>query len=251
MQIVVDGVLTHYELVNPRAETPVVVLHGWGSDSSYWLPLAKLLSDKHRYYLLNLPGFGGTQDLNPYSDVPQYREFVKDFADKQKLKKYILVGHSFGGQIAGDFAIKHPKELSKIILISPAIIRIRSLKTMLKIGATKIIKPLISLFPTPIKNSILSLYAPPEYIQANKYLRTVLQKILKYNLGTKLHLIKVPTEVIWGSEDKVIPYRGKFLVENIPDARLHIVYGAGHLPHLTHPKKLADTLNQILENEPA
>ncbi|MEK7524935.1 MAG: alpha/beta hydrolase [Patescibacteria group bacterium] len=252
MQTVINGVLTNYELVNPKARTPVIILHGWGSNSSYWTPLAKLLSDKYRYYLLDLPGFGGTRELAASSDIPEYTQFVKNFAQKLKLENLILVGHSFGGQITGDYSIKFGNDLKKIILIDPAIIRVRSLKTMLKIGATKIIKPLISLFPTPIKNSILSLYAPPEYVQANKYLRSVLRKILKYDLSHKLHLIKTPTEVIWGSDDHVIPYMGKFLVENIPTANLHVVYPAGHLPHLTHTNKLAAILNQILsENEPA
>lgn len=251
MQTVINGVLTHYELINPKAAKTVLILHGWGSNASYWLPLVKLLTNSCRYICLDLPGFGGTREINPNSDVPEYRQFVKDFADKQRLKKYILVGHSFGGQITGDFAIKHPKELTKIILISPALIRVRGPKTLLKIGITKVIKPIVKLFPVSVANSILALYAPPEYVTANHYLKSILHKILKYNLGPKLHLIKIPTEIIWGSDDHVIPYMGKFLVENIPTANLHVIYPAGHLPHLTHTAKLATVLNQILEDEPA
>jgi len=78
-----------------------------------------------------------------------------------------------------------------------------------------------------------------------------LKKILRQDIGAKVNLIKVPTEIIWGSDDHVIPYMGKFLVENIPTANLHVIYPAGHLPHLTHPAKLATVLNQILEDEPA
>ncbi len=252
MQTVVNGVLTNYELVNPKAKSPVVILHGWGSNSSYWTPLAKQLSSYYRYYLLDLPGFGGTKNLPLDSDVPEYTQFVKDFIDKLKLKNLVLVGHSFGGQVTSDFAIKHPNRLAKITLIDPAIIRVRGPKVLLKIFITKVLKPITRLLPLHLMNGLLSFYAPPEYVQANTYLRTVLRKILKYNLGPKLNLIKTPTEVIWGSDDHVIPYMGKRLVENIPDANLHVIYPAGHLPHLTHPDKLALILNKILsENEPA
>lgn len=251
MQIVVDGTLTHYELVNPKAKRIVIILHGWGSNSSYWLPLAKLLSGQFRYYLLDLPGFGGTKNLQPNSDILDYTRFVKGFITKLKLKRFILVGHSFGGQIAPDYAIKYQLDPSRIILIDSATVRTRTMKAKAKIALTKVIGPLTRLLPPPIRKAILSLYAPPEYVNANEYLKSVLKKILKYDLSTKLHLIKVPTDIIWGSEDKVIPYTGKLLVETIPDACLHIIYGAGHLPHLTQPAKLAAVLNQVLNDESA
>lgn len=251
MQTVVNGVLTNYELVNPKAKTPVIILHGWGSNASYWMPLARLLSGKYRYHLLDLPGFGGTKELAKNSDIPEYTQFVKDFVDKQKLQKFTLAGHSFGGQVAGDFALNYPEKLTKLILIDAAIIRIRTMKTKLKIMITKAIKPLTMLLPPTARNKILSLYAPSEYVKANSYLRSVLHQILKYDLSEKIHLIKVKTDIVWGSDDHVIPYLGKRLVENIPNANLQVIYPAGHLPHLTHPAKLAAVLNQILNDESA
>lgn len=245
MQTVINGVLTNYEAVNPKAKSPVVILHGWGGNALLWLPLAKLLTDEYRYYLLDLPGFGGTRNLAGNSDVPDYAQFVKDFADKLSLKKFILVGHSFGGQIAADLAIKYPQHLKQLVLISPAIIRTRTLKIWIIIGITKVVKPLLVLLPPIVISSVLKLFAG-DYAKANDYQKSVLNNILKYNLSHKLHLIEAPTEIIWGSEDKVIPYMGKYLVENIPDARLHVIYQCGHMPHLTHPKKLADILCKIL-----
>ncbi|OGD71889.1 hypothetical protein A3A84_00655 [Candidatus Collierbacteria bacterium RIFCSPLOWO2_01_FULL_50_23] len=246
MQTVINGVLTNYEVVNPKAEKDILLLHGWASNAAYWLPEMKLLDSSFCYYLLDLPGFGGTQNMGAHSGVPEYREFVKNFIDKLKLKEVIIIGHSFGGQIAADLAIKYPHLPRLLIFISPAIVRVRGPKIWLKIGVTKVVKPIIRFFPTHVMNFILGLYAPKDYIKANDYQKTVLHQILKYNLGVNLHSIKVPTEIVWGSEDKVIPYVGKYLIESIPQARLHVVYGTGHLPHLTHPAKLAAVLNQIL-----
>lgn len=245
MQTVINGVLTNYEVVNPKAKNIVLLLHGWGQNASLWLPLAKLLSENHCYYLLDLPGFGGTRNLATNSNVPEYTTFVKDFTDKLKLKNFVLSGHSFGGQVACDFTIKYSERVNQLILIDAAVIRTRRLLTKVKIFIAKIFKPIKQIIPFGLIRQIQKI-SSSDYAFANDYQKTVLHKILKYNLGAKLHLIKVPTEIIWGSEDRVIPYVGKYLVENIPSARLHVIYGANHSPHLTHPQRLADILCKIL-----
>lgn len=251
MQTVIDGVLTQYELVNPKASHPILILHGWGQNSSHWLTLSKLLTSSFRIYLLDLPSFGGTRNLKADADIPDYSDFVHAFVKRVGLKKFVLAGQSFGGQVAGDYALKYPSTLKRLILIDAAIIRNRSLKVNTKIIITKLIKPLTRLLPRSTYNKLLSFYTPAEYVRADGYQRSVLNKILIYDLSPKLHLIKVNTDIIWGSEDKVIPYVGKFLVERIPNSNLHLIYGAGHLPHQSHPKKLADIINRIATDESA
>jgi len=245
VQTVANGVLTNYEVVNPKAKKTALLLHGWAHNASLWLPLAKLLSKEYCYYLLDLPGFGGTKNLSLNSDVPEYTLFVKSFVDKLKLKNFILIGHSFGGQIAGDFVLNFPKLIDRLFLIGAAVIRVRGPVALSKIFIAKIFRPLIKFFPLDLANQILKRYAPDSSL-ANEYQKSVLNRTLKYNLKMKLHLIKVPTEIVWGSEDRVIPYVGTYLVENIHAARLHIVYEAGHNIHLTHTAELAAILNQIL-----
>ncbi len=247
VQTVINGVLTNYEVINPKVKSPVILLHGWGQNASFWLPLAKLLSKNHCYYLLDLPGFGGTKNLAPNSNVPEYTAFVKNFTDKLKLKNFVLLGHSFGGHVACDFAIKHPGLVCRLILVDAALIRIRSLLTKTKIFIAKIFKPIKLIIPISLISQIHEKIAH-DYSHSNDYQKSVLRQIINYDLSPKLHLIKVPTEIIWGSEDKVIPYVGKYLTENISDARLHVIYGAGHSPHLTHPQKLAEILKNILSN---
>jgi len=245
VQTVINGVLTNYEVVSPKAKSRVVILHGWRQNASLWLPITKLLPEDHGYYLLDLPGFGGTRDLAANSNVPEYTTFVKNFTDKLKLKNFVLLGHSFGGQVACDFTIKYPKLVCRLVLVDAAVIRTKGLLTKAKILIAKIFKPIKLILPIGLINQIHGKIAH-DYSLSNDYQKSVFRQILKYNLGPKLHLIKVPTEIIWGSEDKVIPYVGKYLVENISDARLHVIYGCGHSPNLTHPKRLADILCKIL-----
>lgn len=233
--------------MNRKAKSPVVILHGWRQNAALWLPLAKLLSKDHRYYLLDLPGFGGTRNLATNSDVPEYSDFVKNFTNKLKLKNIVLLGHSYGGQVACDFTIKYPKLVGHLILVDAAVIRRRTIKTILIQTIAKLFKPIMQIVPIGLISQIHGKIAH-DYSRSNDYQRSVFRQIIKYDLGPKLHLIKVPTEIIWGSEDKVIPYVGKYLVENIPNSRLHIIYGSGHSPQLTHPSKLAPVINKIIEN---
>lgn len=246
MQTVVNGVLTNYEVVNPQGKSTLVILHGWGSALSYWLPLTKLLSPRTKIILVDLPGFGGTSPLPGKPDVPEYTQFTKSLIQKLGLKKIILAGHSFGGQIALDFALKYPSDLRSIILIAPAAIRERSKSAKIKIRIAKIIKPLFSLLPGGSFEKFLGWYTPKDYANSNEYQRQVLNNIVVYNLKPFLNQVKVITDIIWGSEDFVIPYMGKYLAENIRNSKLHVIYGANHLIHHTHPQKLADTINQII-----
>ncbi len=248
MQIVIDGVLTNYLDINSKANKTVVILHGWGSSLSYWEPIAKLLPQGFRVVLVDLPGFGSTRPLPGSPDVPEYTTFIRKFTDKLNLKNFILAGHSFGGQITLDYSLKHPKDLKSIILIAPAAIRERSKLTKLKIRLAKMIKPLFSILPGNRFEKFLGWYTPKDYRDSNEFQRKVLNKIVIYNLKPILNQVKTPSDIIWGSEDFIIPNMGKYLAENIRDSRLHIIYGANHFIYLSHSKKLAEVISQIIEN---
>ena len=246
MQTVVSGVLTNYLDINPKQKNTLVILHGWGSSISYWVPLSNLLSPKIRIILLDLPGFGSTGPLPGKPDVPEYTNFVRSFTQKLSLKSFILAGHSFGGQITIDYALKYPKDLRSIILIAPAAIRERSKLTQIKIKLTKIIKPLFSFLPHNAFEKFLGWSTPSDYRNSNEYQKKVLSKIVIYNLKPFLKDLHLPTDIIWGSEDFVIQNTGKYLAENIPDSHLHVIYGANHFINLSHLHRLADLINQII-----
>ena len=246
MQIIVNGILTNFESVNPHAKIPVILLHGWGGLSKSWTPVVKLLNPHFCYYLVDLPGFGFTQPLDDTPSIPEYTDFIRAFAKSLKLKKFILAGHSFGGQITIDYAIEYPQDLICIILTAPAAVRERSNIVKAKITAAKIVRPLVSLLPNDIYNKFLDWYTPESYRNADEYQRKVLKKIITYNLKPKLHLIKVPTHIVWGSNDIVIPFMGKYMAENIKNSDLQMISGAGHQLHLTHTLILANILNKTL-----
>jgi len=247
MQTVVDGVLTNYEVFNAKQADTLVILHGWGSSLKFWIPIAKQLDPDLRIILLDLPSFGSTAPLPNNPNIPEYTLFVNAFTKKLKLSRFTLCGHSFGGQVTLDYALKFPSDLKSIILISPAVVRERSKSAKFKILLAKVLRPLFSILPKHSFERFLGWYTPRDYSNSTEYQRRVLQKIVVYDLKPFLNQVKAPVDIIWGSEDFVIPYMGKYLAENIPDSHLHVIYGANHLIYLTHPKQLIENLNQIID----
>lgn len=205
-----------------------------------------MLSPHWRIVLLDLPGFGLTPPIDDTPDIPEYTNFVRSFAMKLKIKKFILVGHSFGGQIALDYALKYQTDLVTLILVAPAAIREKSKILKFKLRLTDTLKPLLSKSSYNYLEQYLGWYTPTDYANSNEYQKKVLRKIARYNLKPLLHLLSVPTDIIWGSLDIVIPNSGKYLANKISQSRLHIIEGANHLINLTHPKKLADILTKII-----
>lgn len=246
MQLVVNGVLTNYLDINSKQKQTLVILHGWASSLSFWLPMAQLLSPRWRIVLLDLPGFGFTPPIDDTPDIPEYTHFVRSFAKRLKLRKFILVGHSFGGQIALDYALKFPTDLINLILVAPAAIREKSKILKFKIRLASAIRPFLSKSSYRYLEQFLGWYTPIDYSNSNEYQRKVLRKIAGYNLKPLLHLLSVPTDIIWGSLDLVIPNAGKYLLKKISRSRLHIIPGASHLVNLTHTEKLAKIINSIL-----
>lgn len=240
MQKIVQGILTQYQVINPTQKKTLLILHGWGQSGSSWTGIANLLPKTHRIILLDLPGFGGTEYLPSNPSVPEYTQFVLEFIKKLGVKKPAILGHSFGGQVAINLAAKHPKLPSNLLLLSPAGIRNR-VKTYKKL------KGLQKLLPKAVGQFILKQISSVDYYNANPKHKEILKQITVQDLTHQLPKIKTPTTIIWGSEDKEIPYHGKLIKNAIANSNLIVLYGTDHNPHLKKPQDLAQVINQNLK----
>ena len=246
MQSVVNGVLTGYHLQNPQAKTTLLILPGWGHTQSEWSTVQSLLPQTVRSLVLDLPGFGSSQALPGQPSVPEYSQFVFDFIKKQKLKNFSLLGHSYGGQVALDLALRHPKLIRHLLLLSPAVIRDNQPST--KSSLVSLLKPIKNVFPSFLKDHYLRHFASSDYYHSNKYQRALLNRILYVDYRHRLKDLKVQTSILWGSEDQTIPDHSRLLAETIPSSDLHILYGQDHNPHLSSPQKLAQLISVLLQD---
>ncbi|MBU1200134.1 alpha/beta hydrolase [Patescibacteria group bacterium] len=247
MQKIVNGTLTQYQTTNSKQKNTLLVLHGWGQSGSNWQTIANLLPKNYQIVLLDLPGFGGTEHLPDNPSIPEYTQFVFEFIKKLNLKKPAILGHSFGGQIAINLTAKYPTLLFQLILLSPAGIRNRSKKQKLKTRVYKKFKFIKKILPKSIIQLILKQLTSTDYLNASSQHKQILKQIVIQDLTNKLNKITTPTTILWGSEDKEIPYSGKIMANLIPNSKLIVLYGQDHNPHLNKPQDLAQAINQNLK----
>jgi pimeloyl-ACP methyl ester carboxylesterase len=246
MQVVVDGLPVSYTEKNPKSKKTLIILHGWAHHSALWQNLIDNLETKDRIIALDLPGFGNTPLYPQTAGVKEYSEFVFHFIQKQKIKNPIILGHSFGGQIAIRYALDHGNHLDSLILVSPAGVRLRSQKTKLMIFLSKQINNIKLVLPRPLLKRLIRIFTSNDYLDAAQEYKEILKLILDDDYSPRLKDISAPTHIIWGDGDMEIAYNGKLMHEQIPNSTLDVMYGADHNPHLKKATELAAIMSKYL-----
>lgn len=101
-------------------ENTMILIHGLASNAGFWRYVAPELAKTNRVIVVDLPGYGKSQKGDyPYT-LSFYAETVKKLIETLKLKNVTLVGHSMGGQISIIFALKYPELIKNIVLAAPA-----------------------------------------------------------------------------------------------------------------------------------
>lgn len=111
---------THVALpAHPYDVPPVVLVHGLGVSSTYFLPTAERLGAHFVVYAPDLPGHGKSQKPRNPLDVPELTDALIAWMDAVGIECAILVGHSMGCQIAVDAALRYPSRVDRLVLIGP------------------------------------------------------------------------------------------------------------------------------------
>ncbi|MBI2414651.1 alpha/beta hydrolase [candidate division WWE3 bacterium] len=243
MKVVIQGILTNYEIIG-RGEKTLVILHGWQRSIVDWLPFAKSISDSYRVVLLDLPGFGTTPRPTNTFDTYDYARFVKDFLHKTGILHYSLLGHSFGGRLCIILA-SETNNISKLVLVDSAGIEAKTFEIKLKIYLFKLfIKPFKKL-STTFGINIKSLIGSHDYKKANN-MRDIFVKVVNQDLSNLIPKILVKTLIVWGDKDEILPVNQTKKFKQIPNSAVKIVWGAGHSPHIEKPGDFTQTVKEFL-----
>lgn len=212
----------------------LILLHGWKQDVSTWWPLVDLLKGHFTLWLVDLPGFGKSENPKKIWGMEEYTNFVAQFIKDNKLKKPAVLGHSFGGSVAIKLASNYPYLVSKIILEASSGIRPKpTLKNKLSKSIAKIIKVLPNMFSS---KELLRLWfyktIQSDYLEAGD-LKESFKKILTQDLTNDAKKIPHETLIIWGENDKTVPLkRGLTLYHLIKNSQIEVMEETGHTPHL-------------------
>lgn len=217
---------------------PLVIIHGGGDGARSWLKNARELSEYYSVYIPDLPGFGGSQSINDKFNLPEYVSFVEDFSNILQLESFYLVGHSIGGGIALHYAFRHPDKVSALVLVNSFClgkeialwVRVLSASALCKslgkaaLAAIKAVKWLIYQLSIPLH---LGDHLNDVKIDMGRTMTTL--KGQSTVLHDQLPGLAMPTLVIWGAKDIIVPASHAYVAANtIPDCQLHVFDDCGH-----------------------
>ncbi|MFZ5438069.1 MAG: alpha/beta fold hydrolase [Patescibacteria group bacterium] len=236
--------------MNPQS-TKVVLLHGWTPDTAVierWQPLKKLFEkNNYQVYLWKIPGL--TTNPNKTFTLEEYQVWLK--TKIKPLKKVVLVGHSFGGQLATIFTEQNPELVEKLILINSAGIRDFTWQKILKRNMLKFLAKIGFIFKKInfFRKIIYKLIREKDYLEANHFQRVTINNALSFSVKPLLTNIKTPTLILWGENDQTTPlYLGKVFKNNLPHNDF-IELPTRHSPVYTHPQLVFNHINQFIKEK--
>ena len=234
-----------------KVKQQLVIIPGCDGTGETWGDFIKLAQEKFEIIFIDMPCFGQTPCPSEIWGVEEYAEFVLE--KTSTLEQPVLLGHSFGGQVAVNIVAKNPKKFSRLILSGAAVIRpSQDFKRMIfsfvaKLGKKFFSFPIFSKFEKIAKKILYKAADSPDYDKTNGIKREIFKKVIRQNQEDKLSKIEIPTLVIWGEKDGYVPLRyGKKIAECIPNARLEIVKNGTHGLHIKNTKELLKMIEDFL-----
>ena len=255
------GVRMHYNEVGTG--TPVIMLHGTGPGASSWSNFSNnvdAFGARFRALLVDMPQYGKSDKVVIEGGRLTYTANVlRDLMDALQIDRAHFVGNSMGGQAAIKLAIDAPERVDKLVVIGSNPVSY-SLFTPMPLEGIKHIAgyyrgeggpsldKMRRLFQTILfDQSFLDETALRERYEASIE-PEVVQLMMKpppanQDLSAELHLIKSPTLVVWGADDRFGALDvGLLLTRRIPNSRMHIFNRCGHWAQVEH----ADEFNRLV-----
>jgi pimeloyl-ACP methyl ester carboxylesterase len=251
---------------------PVVFVHGLSGCWQNWLENIPHLARRHRVVAVDLAGFGESELPNEEISIPGYGRFVDAFLGEIGVERAVLVGNSMGGFITAETAIAHPSRVEKLVLVSAAgLIDFSKARLHVIERAARVFHP-----------ATAALLARREHLVRRPGLRRVmlygvvkyphrlapelcwevasgagkpgffdaLAACLAYDFRHRLPELSVPTLIVWGSDDRVVPVSGAYQYERlIPGSKRVIFEDTGHLPMAERPARFNALLEDFLRRD--
>ena len=274
LKIDVEGLSTSYLVsgVGP----PLLLLHAVEESAFDWRWVLPELSRTYRVYAPDLPGFGDSAKPTTADYTPAFFErFVAAYLDALGIERATVVGNSLGGLVALRLALSDPGRVTALGLISSAGLG-REVSPALVSATLPVYAELaLSWGKTPLGAAqrawgrVPLVFAnparvPPEWI-AEQYRLSQLPGYLEANVAAlraqlrpflgqrevlldELHRLQMPTLVVWGILDRVIPcYQVREALARLKHGHLELIPDCGHLPQVERPDRFVAALGPFLD----
>lgn len=253
----------------------LLLLHGIAGSSETWLPAMRLLQKDFTVLAPDFLGHGqSAKPLGDYS-LGNQASAMRDFLRLLGIKRVTVVGQSFGGGVAMQFAYQFPEFCERLVLVDAGGLG-REVNWILRLvalpGAEYVMPVLFPAFTRRWGDAVFGFLAErgirspraaemwhsyrsltrPENRHA--FVRTI-QSVIdpggqSVSAMDRLYLAAhMPTLIVWGDHDKIIPLPHAYIAhEAIPNSRLQVMEGVGHFPHVEEPDQFVSILVDFLRS---
>ncbi|MCI4331409.1 MAG: alpha/beta hydrolase [Thermoplasmata archaeon] len=246
--------------------SPVVLLHGYPLDSRMWGADVPVHLPGHRLVFVDLPGFGHEKSRPSPDTLSGFSDAVARSLQERRIGPATIVGHSMGGYVALQLYRDHPELFSRLILTDTRshpdtpearASRLETSARLARPGETLDVEATVRglLAPTTWESApgvVDQVRAIVADAQPERLVPTLKALAGRPDLGPVLSTIKVPTLVLWGAADRLIPpAQSQEMVPQVPGAIGREIPGAAHLPSLEAPHLFYPTIARFLSGPDA
>jgi len=238
----------------------LVILHGWGSNRRVMMPIAKQLSHLRSCYVLDLPGFGDSNEPAQAWSIDDYADAVEAFISMLPDDHVDMLVHSFGGRIILKLLTrKNGKQIIQKVLITggAGMKPKRSWKYYVKKYTAKTLKAPFVILPQPLNDKALNWLrttalwkslGSSDYSQLSGVMRGTFVKSVNEYLEECLPEITHEILLLWGRNDDATQiYQAERIEQGIKHAALVVIEDAGHYAFLDKPKQFATIAEAFLK----
>lgn len=252
---------------------PILFIHGLGGCWRNWLENLPHFGRTHRAIALDLPGFGDSPMPSWQIDMPNYGRLIHDFCEKLGIDRVAaLVGNSMGGFVSTEAVIENPSRFERLVLVSAAGIsfaeaqgrRLEASVSLFEAAMAFMAGPRrlwlnrdrgrqlafgrIFNYPNRVRPELLQEQMEPG-LRAPGFADAI-RAIGGYDTRHRLPEIDVPTLVVWGLNDHVVPVEAAIGYHRlIPESRLELFERTGHVPQMERPARFNSLLDDFVAGE--
>ena len=179
-----------------RRALPVVLVHGFGVSSTYFVPTAERLGARFDVYSPDLPGHGRSATPPHAYDVSEQADALTAWMDAMGIERASLVANSMGCQFAVETARRHPARVERLVLIGPTLDP--AARNLLRLGGR-------FLYAALYEDWLLGVHIVRDYLRMGPRIPRELLFMLRYPTEARLREIRVPALFVRGEHDAIAP----------------------------------------------
>jgi pimeloyl-ACP methyl ester carboxylesterase len=254
----------------------VLLLHGLGCDHTTWAPVIETLARRYTVIAPDLLGHGKSDKPRADYSLGGYANGMRDLLTVLGIDKVTVVGHSFGGGVAMQFAYQFPERTERMLLVAPgglgpevspairavttpgfhqamALLTLPGVRHVGKAGMRAISRT--GWTPARDLDEVAEIFESFKDPASRHAIRHVVRGVVDWSgqivtMADRAYLTEaMPMCVVWGRNDHVIPVRHASNAARLaPNARVEVIPNAGHFPHKDHPHRFAKIVHEFIRS---